>query len=108
MGPSEGERLGAAQLRQSRRLVVATCRHHRRLPTGTRRRAAILNSRLDYAEIAERARNGEEIVVFTELATFRRLGSRRAVIDIGSQAQPFQVFIRNSTVSGSKITLWFT
>jgi micrococcal nuclease len=39
------------------------------------------------------ARNGEEIVVFTELATFRRLGSRRAMIDIGSQAQPFQVFI---------------
>jgi micrococcal nuclease len=57
--------------------------------------AAILNSRLDYAEIAERARRGEEIVVFTELATFRRLGSRRAVIDIGSQAQPFQVFIPN-------------
>jgi micrococcal nuclease len=55
--------------------------------------AAILNSRLDYAEIAERARNGEEIVVFMELATFRRLGSRRAVIEIGSQAQPFQVFI---------------
>lgn len=55
--------------------------------------AGILNSRLDYAEIAERARNGQEIVVFTELATFRRLGSRRAVIDIGSQAQPFQVFI---------------
>lgn len=55
--------------------------------------AAILNSRLDYAEIAERARAGEEIVVFTELATFRRLGARRAVIDIGSQAQSFQVFI---------------
>jgi micrococcal nuclease len=55
--------------------------------------ATIFNSRLDYAEIAERARNSEEIVVFTELAAFRRLGSRRAVIDIGSQAQPFQVFI---------------
>jgi endonuclease YncB( thermonuclease family) len=55
--------------------------------------AAILNSRLDYAEIAERARNGQETIVFTELATFRRLSSRRAVIDIGSQAQPFQVFI---------------
>jgi micrococcal nuclease len=55
--------------------------------------AAIVNSRLDYAEIGERARTSEEIVVFTELATFRRLGARRAVIDIGSQAQPFQVFI---------------
>jgi micrococcal nuclease len=55
--------------------------------------AAVLNSRLDYAEIANRARAGEEIVVFTELAAFRRLGARRAVIDIGSQAQPFLVFI---------------
>ncbi|MDZ3837135.1 MAG: hypothetical protein U0S49_07145 [Rhodospirillales bacterium] len=55
--------------------------------------ADILNSRLDYAEIAGRAANGEQIVVFTELAAFRRLGSRRAVIDIGSRAQPFQVLI---------------
>jgi micrococcal nuclease len=55
--------------------------------------AAILNSRLDHAEIIERARNGEETVVFSELATFRRLGVRRAVIDIGARAQPFQVFI---------------
>lgn len=55
--------------------------------------ADILDSRLDYAEIAARGAGGGNIVVFTELAAFRRLGSRRAVIDIGSRAQPFQVFI---------------
>jgi micrococcal nuclease len=55
--------------------------------------ASILNARLDYAEIATRARAGADAVVFTELAAFRRLGARRAAIDIGSRAQPFQVFI---------------
>jgi micrococcal nuclease len=55
--------------------------------------AAILNSRLDYADIVARATAGDEAVIFTELAAFRRLGSRRAAIAIGSQAQPFQVFV---------------
>jgi micrococcal nuclease len=55
--------------------------------------ADILDSRLDFAEIQHRAQDQETAVVFTELREFKRLGSRKAVIDIGSEAQPFKVFI---------------
>jgi micrococcal nuclease len=55
--------------------------------------AHILNSRLDFADIRAGAERGERAIVFTEVREFKRLGSRRAIIDIGSRAQPFKVFL---------------
>ncbi|MGH8869555.1 MAG: thermonuclease family protein [Actinomycetes bacterium] len=53
----------------------------------------VLDSRLHFAELTRRAGAGGEAVVFTELRELRRLGSRKAIIDIGSVAQPFKVFV---------------
>jgi hypothetical protein len=33
------------------------------------------------------------VTVFTELARLRRVGQRRAIVDIGSREQPFKLFI---------------
>jgi micrococcal nuclease len=60
------------------------------------RRAAdpsLLNSRLDYAELVELARQGSEATVFTELSAVKRVGQRRAIVDIGSREQPFKLFV---------------
>jgi micrococcal nuclease len=53
----------------------------------------LLNSRLDYAELVEIARDGGEATVFTELASIKRVGGHRAIVDIGSRAQPFKLFV---------------
>lgn len=55
--------------------------------------AQILNSRLDFTKIKDKAKAGEDAVVFTELRELRRVSSSKAIIDIGSVAQPFKVFI---------------
>ncbi|MCL6433609.1 MAG: thermonuclease family protein [Leptolyngbyaceae cyanobacterium HOT.MB2.61] len=54
---------------------------------------AILNTRLDYARLIELAKDKKETTVFTELRSFKRIRGNHLVIDIGSQQQPFQVFI---------------
>lgn len=54
---------------------------------------SLLNSRLDYEELARLAEQGQEAVVFTELAGVTRVGQHRAVVDIGSRHQPFKLFI---------------
>lgn len=54
---------------------------------------ALLNSRRDYAELLELARQEGEATVFTEVASVARVGQRRAVVDIGSREQPFRLFV---------------
>jgi micrococcal nuclease len=61
-----------------------------------RRRAVdprLLNSRLDYEELQRLAAERAEVTVFTELAGYTRVGRHRAVVDIGSRAQPFKLFV---------------
>jgi micrococcal nuclease len=61
-----------------------------------RRRAEnpqLFDSRLDYEELSRLAAEGGEVTVFTELDSYRRVGGHRAVVDIGSRAQPFKVFL---------------
>jgi micrococcal nuclease len=53
----------------------------------------ILNPRIDFETITQWAEEGRQATVFTEFRTYRRLSSRKAVIDIGSQTQPFSIFI---------------
>lgn len=52
----------------------------------------LLNSRVDYATLLERAGDEETITVFLELREMKPTG-RHALIDTGSLAQPFKVFI---------------
>ena len=52
----------------------------------------LLNSRVDYAELLARAGEEETITVFLELRELTPAG-RHALIDTGSLAQPFKVFI---------------
>jgi micrococcal nuclease len=52
----------------------------------------LLNSRLDYAELTRRAAAGETVTVFLELRSMRPAGSH-AILETGSLAQPFSVFI---------------
>jgi micrococcal nuclease len=56
---------------------------------------ALLNSRLDYAELVDRAKQHEEATVFTELRTYTPVGQNKAIVDIGSRAQPFKLFLPN-------------
>jgi micrococcal nuclease len=55
--------------------------------------AVALNPRVDFETIMERAGRDEVGSVFTEFNEVQRLGSRKAIVDIGSQAQPFAIFI---------------
>ena len=55
--------------------------------------SSLLNSRRDYSELLELAAQEREVTVFTELAGLRRVGQRRAIVDIGSREQPFKLFI---------------
>ena len=64
----------------------------------------LLNSRLDYKEIVKRAATGEDAVVFTELRSIQRVQQSAAVIRIGSQHQPFSLFLPNiENSAGQKI-----
>lgn len=55
--------------------------------------ASVLDSRLDYELLASDSTMGEEVTVFTELDTARRVGAAHAVVDIGSHHQPFKLFL---------------
>jgi micrococcal nuclease len=56
--------------------------------------SALLNSRLDYAQIVELAEQQADATIFTELRTVTRTAdARHALIDIGSPAQPFKLFV---------------
>jgi len=55
--------------------------------------AYLLNTRLDYAEIADLARQEKEATVFTELRGCSRAGGTHLIVDIGSVQQPFKVFV---------------
>lgn len=69
--------------------------------------ADILDSRLDYTELE--GREGEHAVVFTELRSYRRVGQNHVVVNIGSQAQPFKLFLPNAieTDEGQRILSLF-
>lgn len=55
----------------------------------------LFNSRLDFEEIQQGAQNGDTATVFTALEQIIQVGQRHAVVRIGSQQQPFSLFIRN-------------
>jgi len=57
--------------------------------------ATILNTRLDYAELLEKASQNETVMVFSELREMTRVGQVHMLVRIGSRAQPFQLFIPN-------------
>lgn len=53
----------------------------------------LLNSRLDYERIYQKTENGETITVFTELNSIKRINQNSAVVKIGSQHQPFSLYL---------------
>ncbi len=55
--------------------------------------AAVFNTRLDYDKLVEMATAGETGVVFTELRDLRRVGGDNGLIGIGSEQQPFKLFL---------------
>lgn len=64
----------------------------------------LYDSRIDYAEIENLV--GEEVVIFTELRDYRRTqGGDHAIVTIGSQSQPFKLFIPSAfeTPEGERI-----
>ncbi len=64
----------------------------------------LYDSRLDYAELSDRI--GDEVIIFTELRNYRRtLGGDHAIVTIGSQSQPFKLFIPDAfeTLDGERI-----
>jgi micrococcal nuclease len=56
-------------------------------------RPELLNSRLDYAKLHELAAQEQETTVFTELRSYAPVGQDHAIVDIGSKAQPFKLFL---------------
>jgi micrococcal nuclease len=52
-----------------------------------------LNPRVDFEQIKALAEDGKRATIFTEFNRFERLGSRKAIVRIGSVAQPFSIFI---------------
>jgi len=82
-------------------------RNYARLTTWRSRRAALhddhrrrraddpdlLDSRLDSERLAELAGQGSQATVLTELAGYTRVGRHRAVVDIGSRAQPVKLLV---------------
>jgi len=53
----------------------------------------ILNPRIDFEAIEVLAQQGQKVTVFTEFQNYQRLGARKAIVRIGSQAQPFAILI---------------
>ena len=72
----------------------------------TKPQAPVLNTRLDYDELLEAAREGKTVTIFTELREIQPVGDNHAAISIGALARPFDVFIprvpRTSGASYSK------
>ena len=65
----------------------------------------LLDSRLDYAQLQALAVEGVETTVFTELATYRRIGQSHAIVDIGSRHQPFKLFVPDIETNGGQALL---
>ena len=82
--------------------LVEEFRARRRAASGPR----LFDSRLDYATLADLARTGERVTVFTELSELKRLGARKAAITIGSVHQPFQLFIPDLTSTAGQEIAW--
>jgi len=59
-------------------------------------RPELLNSRLDYAKLHELAAQQQQATAFTELRTYTPMGQNKAIVDIGSKAQPFKLFLPTS------------
>lgn len=57
------------------------------------KRPDLLDSRLDYTRLHKLAEQKHEATVFTELRTYTRVGATKAIVDIGSRAQPFKLFL---------------
>lgn len=53
----------------------------------------VFNTRKDYLQLKEMAGNNEEVIVFSELRSYRRVGGVHGLISIGSQEQSFDFFI---------------
>jgi len=54
---------------------------------------ALLNTRLDYARIVSAAEKKESRTIFTELHSIKRTGRRGAILNIGSNHQPFTLYL---------------
>lgn len=71
--------------------------------------ANLYDSRLDYGELVDRV--GQEAVVFTELREYRRTsGGGHAIVTIGSESQPFKLFVPDAfeTDEGQRILSMLT
>lgn len=55
--------------------------------------SSIFNTRLDYATLKEKAQAGEKATVFTELRSIERVGGCSGLVFIGSNQQPFNLYI---------------
>lgn len=74
--------------------------YRRRVASG----AEILNTRLDYQALTALAENNESATIFTEIRELRRVGASHMTARIGSQTQPFQLFVPNfESASGQEI-----
>ena len=62
----------------------------------------ILNSRIDFERIKALAQDNQRSTIFTEFSTYQRLGSRKAVVRIGSIAQPFSILIPDVESEGGQ------
>ena len=56
-------------------------------------RPELFNSRLDYAKLKGIAAQELPATVFTELRSYTPVGQNKAIVDIGSVAQPFKLFL---------------
>lgn len=74
--------------------------YRQRLASG----ADILNTRLNYHALTVLADHNESATIFTEIRSLRRAGTTHMTANIGSQSQPFQLFIPNfETNTGQSI-----
>jgi hypothetical protein len=65
---------------------------------------SILNSRLDYQSLETKAQTEDLVTVFTELRSITRVGGRHGLIGIGSNEQPFNLFLPNvDSAAGQEI-----
>ncbi|MCI0465876.1 MAG: thermonuclease family protein [Beijerinckiaceae bacterium] len=71
-------------------LRAAVIEDYRRLREGG---SEILNPRVDFERIKVLAEERKRATIFTEFGQYVRLGSRKAIVRIGSMAQPFAIFI---------------
>lgn len=53
----------------------------------------VLNPRLDYSEIVQKAENGATVTVFSDMRSPQFVSNEKAIIPIGSQKQPFKFFL---------------